>query len=175
MDPDEGPLYGDCPTTEVAVDIAAPRARVWSLVTDISLPSRFSTEFQGADWADPAAGLRLGACFTGRSRHPALGDWQTTCTVVELDEPTVFGYAVTDVAAPSATWRFTLADTAACGTRLTQWVRVGPGRSGLSLAIDAMPDKERRIVRRRLREFQANMQATCEGVRALAEEGPDGG
>jgi hypothetical protein len=32
-----------------------------------------------------------------------------------------------------------------------------------------MPDKEERIVARRLEEHQANMQLTAEGIRALAE------
>lgn len=169
MTPDEGPLYADCPTTQVTVDIDTPRAGVWSLVTDINLPARFSTEFEGADWVDPAAAVTLGACFIGHSRHEALGEWQTTCTVVELEERVRFAYAVQDVAAPSATWRFELEDTASGGTRLTQRVQIGPGRSGLSVAIDAMPDKERRILRRRLRELHANMQSTCEGIKALAE------
>ncbi|HEU0102396.1 MAG TPA: SRPBCC family protein [Mycobacteriales bacterium] len=169
MTSDEGPLYAECPTTEVTVDVDAPRDRVWSLVTDLDLPARFSSEFQGADWVDPGAGLALGAQFVGRSRHEALGQWETTSTVVELEPPARFAYAVTEVEAPSATWRYELADTPTGGTRLTQWVQMGPGRSGLSLAIDAMPDKERRIVRRRLRDLQTNMRATCEGIKALAE------
>lgn len=169
MKSDEGPLYAECPTTEVTVDIDAPRDRVWPLVTDIDLPARFSTEFQGAQWADPDGALTLGARFTGRSRHEALGAWHTTCTVVELEPLARFAYAVQDVDEPTALWRFELADSDSGGTRLTQWVRIGPGRSGLSAAIDAMPDKERRIVRRRLRDFTTNMRATCEGIKALAE------
>ncbi len=47
---------------------------------------------------------------------------------------------------------------------------LGPARSGLSRAIDAMPDKEERIVARRLDEHRANMVKTIEGIKALAEE-----
>lgn len=42
--------YADCPSTEAVVDIAAAPHVVWALVTDIHLPSRFSSELSGADW-----------------------------------------------------------------------------------------------------------------------------
>jgi hypothetical protein len=48
---------------------------------------------------------------------------------------------------------------------------MGPARSGLSLAIDRMPEKEERIVARRLREFEESMRATVEGIKRLAEDG----
>jgi hypothetical protein len=48
---------------------------------------------------------------------------------------------------------------------------MGPGRSGLNIAIDAMPDKEERIIERRLSEHRANMTATLAGIKAIAEEG----
>ena len=50
---------------------------------------------------------------------------------------------------------------------------MGPAPSGLSIAIEAMPDKEERIVARRLEEWRTNMQATIEGVKALAEAEAD--
>ena len=46
---------------------------------------------------------------------------------------------------------------------------MGPAPSGLSIAINAMPDKEERIVARRLEEFEANMRATLDGIKRLAE------
>ena len=46
---------------------------------------------------------------------------------------------------------------------------MGPARSGINAAIDAMPDKEDRILRRRLDEHKANMEATLEGIKQLAE------
>jgi hypothetical protein len=48
-------------------------------------------------------------------------------------------------------------------------VRLGPGESGISELIAQMPDKEHRIIRRRLAEHQANMTATLEGIRGAAE------
>ena len=104
---------------------------------------------------------------SGAAATTAIGSWQTTCTVTVCDGR-VFEWAVEDVANPSATWRYTVEPTVA-GTWLTYWMRMGPGRSGINPAIEAMPDKEDRILRRRLGELQANMGATLDGVRALAE------
>ncbi len=55
------------------------------------------------------------------------------------------------------------------GVRLRQGARIGPAPSGLTIAITAMPDKEERIIARRLEEFERNMQATLEGIKQLAE------
>jgi hypothetical protein len=75
-------------------------------------------------------------------------------------------------AQPSAHWRFTL-EPDGVGTRLVQWMRMGPGRRGINPAIDAAPDKESRILRR-LHEHRANMDRTLQGIKALAERGPTG-
>jgi hypothetical protein len=45
----------------------------------------------------------------------------------------------------------------------------GAGTVGLTPAIVAQPDKEARIVSRRLAEWQQNMQANLEQVRSRAE------
>jgi hypothetical protein len=46
---------------------------------------------------------------------------------------------------------------------------MGPAPSGLTIAIRAMPDKEDRIIAQRLAEWQRNMLANLEGLKALAE------
>jgi len=68
----------------------------------------------------------------------------------------------------TAHWRFTLTPDGD-GTVLSQWVQVGPGESGITELIEAMPDKESRILRRRLAEHHANMVATLAGIKKLAE------
>ena len=52
---------------------------------------------------------------------------------------------------------------------LEQWTQMGPARSGLSLAIDAMPDKEQKIVFVRLREFESGFQKNLAAIKELAE------
>jgi uncharacterized membrane protein len=154
--------YGDGPGVEVEVGIDAPPSEVWALVSDITTPVRFSDELQEVQWIDETH-------FRGRSHHPAVGDWETECTVVANEPHAVFAWAVGDPDNPSAQWRFTL-EPAGEGTLLRQWMRMGPAPSGLTAAILAMPDKEERIIDRRLGEHRANMQATLEGIKALAED-----
>lgn len=153
--------YADGPTVTVDVLIDAPVATVWALVSDITLPARFSTELQAAEWIDDST-------FRGTNRHDAAGEWQTVCTVSERETDRVFTWAVGDPANPSATWRFSLAPEGHA-TRLTQWMRMGPAPSGLTPAIEAMPDKEERIIARRLDEHRFNMLATLQGIKGIAE------
>jgi hypothetical protein len=169
--PDQPELrYSDGPTTQAEVLIAAPAPVVWALVCDIRLPARFSSEFGGGEWLDGASSPAPGARFTGRNHHPAIGRWETTSTICEYQPGQVLGWAVGDPDRPSARWRFTLAPDDA-GTRLTQWMQMGPAPSGINMAIEAMPDKESRILYRRLAEHQANMVATLAGIKELAEAG----
>lgn len=161
--------YAEGPTAEVEVLVEAPPERVWALVTDIDLPARFSQELLGAEWLDE--GPALGARFVGRSRHEALGAWETTSWVNRYEPLRAFGWAVSDPDEPSATWWFELEEDEG-GVRLRQCARMGPAPSGLSIAIAAMPDKEERIVARRLQEFERNMLATLEGMKQLAESRP---
>lgn len=147
--------------------IHASIERVWQLVTDIDLPARFSTEFLGATWLDNAPGV--GARFVGRNRHAALGEWETTSIVNRYEPLRAFGWNVTDADNPSASWWFELEEEPG-GVRLRQGTRIGPAPSGLTIAITAMPEKEERIIARRLEEFETNMRATIEGIKHLAED-----
>jgi uncharacterized protein YndB with AHSA1/START domain len=160
--------YADGPSTEVAIAIAAPPSRVWELVTDIRLPALFSQELVRTSWLDGVTGPSLGARIAGRSSHRAIGEWETVSTVTAYEPERVFEWTVGDVAEPSAVWRYTL-DCAGDDVDLVFRCRLGPGPSGLSAAIDSMPDKEERIIERRLEEHRANMTLTIEGIRELAE------
>ncbi|CAM5744973.1 hypothetical protein SAFG77S_08867 [Streptomyces afghaniensis] len=113
-------------------------------------------------------GSRGRARFVGRNKHEAFGEWETTSTVVACEPGRVFSWAVGDPDEPSAVWRFGLAPGNG-GTELSQWMRMGPGRSGLSFAIDAMPEKEQKIVFVRLREFERGMTSALEHIRQWAE------
>jgi uncharacterized protein YndB with AHSA1/START domain len=164
-----GARYADNPTVEVTTWVDAPPDRVWTLVADVTAMPAFSTELQAAEWLDESDEPVVGARFRGRNHHDMLGDWETTSHVVECERPAVFAWSVQGPDDdPMATWRFRLAAKDG-GTELTQWVRMGPGRSGLSYAIERMPDKEQKIVFVRMREFEANMIATLAAIKERAE------
>jgi nitroreductase/uncharacterized protein YndB with AHSA1/START domain len=158
----------DGPGTVAEVDIDATPAAVWRAVTDIDLPARFSEEFQGASWEtdeDP----HLGATFVGRNQHPAIGSWEVRCFVIAFEPERAFGWRTAEAADDAgASWRFDLEPNGG-NTRLKFSVMIGPGPSGISVAIDAMPDKESRILRNRVAEHHANMQLTVEGIKTLVE------
>ena len=162
--------YADGPTAAAALFVDAPPDAVWALVSDIQLPARFSSEFDGAEFIDGATAPRIGARFVGRNHHPAVGEWETVCEIVECEPGVRFGYVVGPADNPSSQWRFELSPEGA-GTRVTQWMRMGPAPSGINIAIDAMPDKESRILHRRLGEHRTNMEATLQGIKALLESG----
>ena len=163
-----GQVYADCPTAAAEIFIGAPPERVWSLVSDIFLMPELSAELQGVAWLDGVTGPAVGHRFTGRSAHAAMGEWETVSTVTEYDPPRRFAWAVGDPAHPSASWRFTVRPDGA-GTILQQWYQMGPARSGLNIAIDAMPDKEAKIVFVRLREHETGMKHNLEVIKTMAE------
>ena len=159
----------DQPGTWATVDIAAPAERVWAIVTDIDVPAHFSEEFLGATWTGD--GPALDASFVGRNRHPAIGEWEVESYVDVFTQGQCFGWATVDRVNPGSRWRFDLYpdDTT---TRLRYSMSMGPGPSGISTAIESMPEKEPRILRRRILEHRVNMVRTIEGIRAMAEAAP---
>jgi hypothetical protein len=158
--------YADGPTAQVSVTVDAPPAELWPLLTDINLPARFSLEFQGAEWTSDERGL--GATFTGRNKHEAVGEWSVPCTVTAFEDETVFEWTVGNIDNKVARWRFDLSPDGD-GTVLSFSAEMGPGPSGLTPMIVKMPDKEEQIVANRLADWTANMQRTVEGIKALAE------
>ncbi|MCV7328855.1 SRPBCC family protein [Mycobacterium cookii] len=160
--------YRDQPTIEVTQRIRCDVPTAWNLVTDIELPVHCSTELQGVDWLEGAMAVEVGARFRGRSRHEAFGDWSTVCEVVEVENQRRWVYDVVGPDGVGARWAFEV-EPASDGVLVRQWARMGPGPSGLTPAIVAQPDKEARIVSRRLAEWEKNMLANLEWVRSQAE------
>ncbi|MEU0675506.1 SRPBCC family protein [Streptomyces sp. NPDC006172] len=172
--------FADCPSVRCDVRVEAAVPRVWELVTDIRLPARLSPELQRVAWLDGADRPLLGACFEGYNRHQQIGEWRTVSHVVELEEQQVFAWTVTDAdgrfgeptldpARSMASWRYEL-EVEGGGTRLRQSALIGPGRSGVTLALERWPDREEEIIALRLKELRAGIEATLRGIKTLAEE-----
>ncbi len=164
--------YSDCPTTTATKTIDASAADIWHLVSDIHLPARHSSELQSVQWLNGATEGALGAQFSGQNENAALGAWETTSVITKWQPNEVFEWAVGDPSNPSASWRFTIRESGSGtsgSTVLEQWYQIGPGPSGLSSAIMAMPEKEERILQRRLESQQVNMQANLDAIKAELE------
>jgi uncharacterized protein YndB with AHSA1/START domain len=157
--------FADGPSVEVDTYVDAPPERVWTVVVDLTRMGEWSSENKGGEWMDgePA----LGGRFRGVNQREDF-KWETVSVVTQFTPPLIFEWRVGDPDNPAATWRYELQPEGG-GTRLRQRADVGPGPSGLTMAIDRMPDKEERIVARRCDELRANMTATVEGIKAAAE------
>lgn len=160
--------YRDQPTVEVTEVVPCDVAAAWSYVTDITVPARCSAELQSAEWLDGADGVRIGARFRGVNHNAAVGDWETLCEVVEVEDERRWVWNVNGGAGVLASWGFEVEPTSR-GTLIRQWARMGPGPSGLNIAIAAQPEKEARIVARRLSEWQQGMQANLDWIRAQVD------
>ncbi len=162
--------YRDQPTVEVTQRVHCDVGTAWNHVTDITVPARCSAELQSVEWLDGADRVAVGARFRGHNRNAAIGEWQTVCEVVEVEEHSRWVWNVLGHDGPIATWGFEV-EPASDGVLIRQWGRMGPQPSGLSIAIAAQPDKEARIVARRLSEWEQGMAANLEWVRSAAEGG----
>jgi len=155
----------DGPGVVAEIDINASRADLWALVSDISLPARFSHEFEGADWDSDERGI--GATFTGRNRS---GDktWEEGCHVLANTENETFGWGTGQPSNPGATWQFEL-DEIGSQTRLRFAAKIGNTDYGIAARAQADPEGEPAVINARRATFKANMQATIEGIKVLAE------
>lgn len=158
----------DGPGTVVEADIAASVSDVWALVSDIDLPASFSDEFLGASWVEPATGPAVGASFVGRNTHSVIGEWEVPCFVNVYDPERAFGWCTSDPENPGARWLFEL-EPISGAVRLRFSVVLGPGPSGLTVAVARQPDKEDRVVHRRMKEHFANMSRVVDGIRTRVE------
>ncbi len=159
------------PGVTVEVDVDASPQRLWELVSDINIGANFSEEFVRAEWNEGGDAPGVGSQFTGHNTHPAIGEWQAALTVTQWEPDVVFGWATGESEqVAGARWRWEIDWLHGQRSRLRHTMRLGPGESGLSGAIDAMPDKEARIIARRQQEHLANMTQCVEGVKALAEQ-----
>jgi len=171
--PSNPPCLADGPGCVVEVDIKAPIEQVWDRVININFGVPFSPEFVGARWADGCDGPALGAEFIGSNKHEAIGEWDVSCFVNRYVEHREFGWVTSDADNPGARWCFEM-DRIAGATRLRYSLKLGPGPSGISHAIASMPDKEPRILRRRVSEHRANMQSVVNGASAALHRESEG-
>ena len=162
----------DVHQTSASVDIGAAPERVWTVVSDITVMPRFSTELVAVRWADGYTGPGPGAQFLGANRNSAIGEWTTLSQIIAFDPPRTFGWAVGPPEMAAATWTFELQPLSG-GTRLNYTAQIGPGPSGVTMLIERTPDRADKIVQGRLAQLNKAMTATLAGIREIAEGGFD--
>lgn len=80
----------------VTLHMAAPPARVWALVSDVTKTGRFSPETFDAEWLDGATGPAVGVRFRGHVRRNGrkwLVYW-SSCTITKCEPGRDFAFQV---------------------------------------------------------------------------------
>ncbi|MHB8719484.1 MAG: SRPBCC family protein [Candidatus Dormibacteria bacterium] len=149
------------PNVEVSLDIAAPPAVVYALVSDIASMPRWSPETYRTEWARGFAAPAAGARFRGWNRF-GLVRWSTLCEIEEYEPPRVFSFCTRFGEHRGSLWRYTFEESGTGATRLTESnTRLyEPLYSRIAHAL---------LMRGHHESFQGAMRQTLERIRAAAE------
>lgn len=145
----------------VEIDIAAPPARVWDLVTDLDRMGDWSPECYRCAWMDGGTGPRVGARFKGWNRQdlgPIPVKWTTVSTVTESKRGEAFAFTTRQ---SGATWSYTFTSTADGGTHVVETRTDGDKPLVAKVFHKVMPGREAILV--------DGMTTTLERVKAVAE------
>ena len=140
----------------VTVHMAAPPAKVWELVSDVTKIGLYSPETFEAEWLEGATGPAVGAKFRGHVKRNGKGPtYWTTCTVLECEPERVFAFGVGSEDKPVNVWRYQL-EPQGDGTDVTEsfqlaqtlslriywallgWARGRTNRNGMRTTLERM-------------------------------------
>lgn len=150
------------PLIEASVDIAAPPAKVWELVSDLTRMPQWSPQVDSTRLRGDAQEVAVGVQFTNRNSQGELA-WGTTGEVVRLDPGRELAFRILE---NWAIWSFHLEPAAEGGTRLTQRRELPEGLSELSQELTDGFMGGQEVFTAQLRE---GMRQTLDGIRACAE------
>lgn len=145
---------------EESIEIDAPPAQVWALVTDIPRMAAWSpqvvkTSVKGGE-------VKEGATFRNLNRDRILF-WPTNGKVVRFEPHSDFAFRIKE---NKTIWSFQLEPTASGGTRVTQRREAPDGISGLSLNLTKVAFGGQERFTGVLRD---GMRQTLERIRSEAE------
>jgi uncharacterized protein YndB with AHSA1/START domain len=149
------------PLLEDAIEIDAPPARVWALVSDVLRMSEWSPQVTSTRLRAGYDEVALGAEFTNRNRQGEL-EWTTHGRVVELDPEHRIAFRIEE---NWLVWSFTL-EPVGSGTRLVQRREAPEGLSDLSRELtDGFLGGQEAFTA----TMRAGMRQTLEAIRTAAE------
>ena len=149
------------PLLEETVEVAAPPARVWDLVSDLPRLAEWSPQVVRSV-ARPRGPVRLGTGLLSLNRRGLLL-WPTRAEVVRFQPGTHVAFRIKE---NGSTWSFTLEPLADGGTRVVQRREAPDGIYTASKRLtDALLGGEESFQR----ELREGMRATLDRIRATAE------
>ena len=107
------------PTVSRSIEIDAPAALVYALISDLPRMGEWSPECYRCDWRGGATEATVGARFTGRNRR-GLAHWWTTGEVVAADPDRQIAFDVTFLSLPVSRWRYEIETLGERRVRLTE-------------------------------------------------------
>ena len=151
----------DDPTASASIEVDAPPAVVYDIVSDVTRLPEWAAETERCWWVGGATGPAVGARFRGRNRYRTL-PWTTTCTVTAADPGRLFAFAVAIFVVRTALWEYRIEPLAA-GCRVTESTK------RLVPAVLSGPVNRALGVRDRDAHNQHNIETTLGRLKAYAE------
>ena len=145
---------------EDSIEIDAPPAKVWALVSDIPRMARWSPQVVKSTVS--GGETKLGATFKNLNKQ-GLKRWPTSGKVVRFTPEQDFAFKIRE---NGTVWSFQLEPTATGGTRLTERRETPNGISKISLGLTkvVLGGQEKFT-----RELRNGMRQTLERIKAEAE------
>ena len=106
------------PTREIDIEIDAPAADIWRVVSDITRTPEWSPVCHRCEWIDGAAAPVVGARFRGHNKLNGAR-WSRECVVTAADPGEVFAFSTLFKGQESTRWRYRLQPTGS-GTRVSE-------------------------------------------------------
>lgn len=150
------------PLLEQTIEIAAPPASVWALVSDVTRMSDWSPQVTSTRLRAGFESVELGAQFTNRNIHGEL-EWTTRAEIVRFTPEQELAFRVED---NWAIWSFQLSPVEGGGTLLTERRELPDGLSDISKELtDGFMGGQDAFTESQL----AGMRETLEAIKAAAE------
>jgi uncharacterized protein YndB with AHSA1/START domain len=146
------------PLLQAQIDIDAPVAKVWGLISDLRRMPEWSPQCR---WMKPFGSLRLGTRTLNLNRRNRMW-WPTTCTVVEVIPDTKLAFRVNT---NRTIWSYELESTGG-GTHVIESRHAENGVSAFSsLSVNALLGGTANFER----ELVDGMNASLAKIKAVAE------
>lgn len=104
-----------------SIDIEAPPAKVYTLVSDMARYGEWSALNMGGRWIDGGAG-KVGDWFEGHNRMGKM-EYDAKVEITEAEDGKEFGFWTMGKAANIVHWRYSL-EASGSGTKLTEHYRL---------------------------------------------------
>ena len=105
-------------SAHVSVDVAAPAATVWGVISDPTRTAEWSHECNGVQFLDGVTESAMGVRFKGVNRAGRT-TWSRVCTIFAFEPDREFGYVTSSGTGDATAWHFRVSPTPA-GARLEQ-------------------------------------------------------